>query len=245
MKSIKLAVFIFSYSLLTYSGVKSQSSGIYRPFTKWYQDPLGLKPLELSSAFGFIWGSAGIAACLVFTKNDSYNKQISFYQETGYGFGYKSPYTGVLQNEVGILYNVRKWMSLGMGWNVFHFKDKINKTYGFGFRPFARWYPYKSEKTSLFFEYGAGTSYCVEKFPLSGTGWETDTARVGTHFNFTTKYGIGIEMKVNKKISLQAGVRHFHLSNGNIAGIKRNPSHDSNGRFAGLFYVPNSRQKLQ
>jgi len=33
------------------------------------------------------------------------------------------------------------------------------------------------------------------------------------------------------------GVKHFHLSNGNIKGIQRNPSHDSNGLFAGLIMV--------
>ncbi len=218
---------------------ESSSQSLYPPLTKWYQDPLGMKPLELSSAFGFVWGSAGMAACLLLTKKDSsLQQQVTFYQEAGYSFSYKFPYTNSLQNEVGIMINLRKWISAGLGWNLFHFSDKINNTLGFGFRPFARWYPFAFKKAKIFFEYGAGASYSFDKFPMSGTGWESDTARIGTRFNFTTKYGIGVEIKINKTVSLQSGLRHFHLSNGNLAGIQRNPSYDGNGFFAGLLYRP-------
>ncbi|WP_276502204.1 acyloxyacyl hydrolase [Terrimonas pollutisoli] len=222
---------------LTIREGKCQS--LYPPFTKWYQDPLGLKPLELSSAFGFVWGSAGLAASIIFSKKDpSFQKRIAFYQEAGYGFGYKFPYTRVIQNEIGVLYDLRKWLSAGFGWNAVYFKDRINSTCGFGFRPFARWYPLVTSKTKLFFEYGAGIVYSIEKFPLTGTGWKADTARVGTRFNFTPKYGIGVVIKLSPTLTLQSGIRHFHVSNGNIAGIKRNPTHDSNGLFAGLLYTP-------
>ena len=215
----------------------SQTARLYPPFTKWYQDPLGLKPLELSSAYGFVWGSTAIAACFIFTKKDSaFQRRVSIYQEAGFGFGYKPPYTGVFHNEAGLMYSVRKWMALGVGLNTFHFKDKINDTWSLGIRPFVRWYPYKTKNASLFFEYGAGLSYCLDRFPFSGTGLEADTGRTGTRFNFTSKYGIGTEVHFNNRLSIQAGIRHFHLSNGNLAGIQRNPSHDSNGFFVGLFY---------
>ena len=231
---ILLLLFICTFS---FEISKCQTTGVYPPYTKWYQDPLGLRPLELSSAFGFVWGTASIAACLILTKNDSgFQKGLSIYQETGYSFAYKPPYTNTLQNEAGLIYEVRKWMALGFGLNSFHFKDKINDTWSFGTRPFVRWYPYKTKKASLFCEYGAGFSYSLDKFPLTGTGWEADTARVGTRFNLTSKYGIGAEVHFNKNLSLQAGARHFHLSNGNLAGIQRNPSYDGNGFFVGLLY---------
>src|SRR4030095_7040689 len=102
-------------SLVYLTTARSQSSQIYPPFTKWYQDPLGLKPIQLSTAFGFVVGSVNAAACLLLTKNDSaFEKKLSPYWEGGYGFGYKPPYTNVLQNDIGVLYKVRKWMSLGM-----------------------------------------------------------------------------------------------------------------------------------
>jgi Lipid A 3-O-deacylase (PagL) len=72
---------------------------------------------------------------------------------------------------------------------------------------------------------------------LSGTGWNGDTARSGTQFNFTKKRNIGAELHLNKRLSLQTRARHFHLSNGNIKGIQRNPSHDNSGFFLGLLFI--------
>jgi hypothetical protein len=216
---------------------KGQTSDLYPPFTKCYQDPLGLKPIQLSTAFGFVWGSAAVAACLFLTRNDSsFQKKISVYWESGYGFGYKPPYTNVFQNDIGIMYNVRRWMATGLGLNSFHFGDHVNDTWTTGIMPFARWYLYQSKTTKLFFQYGAGISYSIKRFPLTGTGWEADTGRTGTKFNFLSKYGAGMEIQFKKRFYLQYGIRHFHLSNGNIAGIKRNPSHDSNMLFAGFIY---------
>lgn len=240
--SILLFIFFFILSFGRISN--AQDKGLYPPFTKWYQDPLGLRPVELSSAAGFVWGSAAVAACLIFTKKDAVlQKKSSIYYESGFGFGYKPPYTNALQNNTGLLYKVRQWMALGMEWNVFYFADDTNNTWSFGARPFVRWYPFVGKKLSLFFEYGAGLSYSLNRFPLTGTGLEKDTARTGTRFNFSTKYGIGTEIRLHDRVSLQAGIRHFHVSNGNIAGILRNPSHDSNGLFLGLLYnLKNNKQ---
>lgn len=237
-----IVLFLLVYICVFNKAGVSQTRGLYPPHTKWFQDPLGFKPLELSSAYGFVWGSTAIAACLILTKKDSaFQKRLAVYQEAGFGFGYKRPHTTSFQNDLGLLYKLRKWMSMGTGWNTFHFKDKTNNTWSFGIRPFARWYPVSCKKASLFFEYGAGLSYSIFKFPLTGTGLESDTARTGTRFNFTTKYGMGTEIHFNSKLSLQAGIRHFHLSNGNIKGIKRNPSHDSNVFFAGIIYATNPK----
>jgi hypothetical protein len=135
-----------------------------------------------------------------------------------------------------LIFDSRKWMSLGIGFNSFHFKDGINDTYTFGMMPFARWYAYKKKAVSIFFQYSAGISYSLNIFPLTGTELEQDTGRIGTQFNFLSKYSAGAEFRLTKKLSLQASVKHFHLSNGNIKGINRNPSHDSNGFFLGLIY---------
>src|SRR5687768_1255668 len=103
-------------------GVCGQNGKLYPPNTKWYQDPLGLKPVELSSAAGFFWGSAAVAACLIFTKRDpSFHKKIFFYQEAGAYAGYKSPYTFALQNNTGLLYRLRDGMSVGLEMNTIHY----------------------------------------------------------------------------------------------------------------------------
>jgi len=230
-------ILLLFISFATLVKANGQTSHMYPPFTKWYQDPLGLKPIQLSTAFGFVCGSAAVAASLLLTKNDSaFQKKLSSYWEGGYGVGYKPPYTNVLQNDIGILYGMRKWISIGVCLNFSHFKDEINNTWTAGVMPFARWYLYKSKSLNLFFQYGAGVSYSFEKFPLTGTGWEADTARTGTQFNFLSKYGVGIEVHLKKRLSFESGIRHFHLSNGNIKGIQRNPSHDSNMFFVGIIY---------
>jgi hypothetical protein len=234
--SAKFILLLF-ISLATLAKANGQTSHLYPPFTKWYQDPLGLKPIQLSTAFGFVCGSVTTAACLLLTKNDSAcQKKLSPYWEGGYGFGYKPPFTKVLQNDVGILYGIRKWMSLGVGLNFSRFKDQVNDTWTLGLMPLARWYLYKSPSLNLFFQYGAGISYSFVRFPLTGTGWEADTARTGTQFNFLSKYGVGIEARLSRRFIFQTSIKHFHLSNGNIKGIQRNPSHDSNMFFVGLVY---------
>jgi len=84
-----LLLFISFITMVKGSG---QTSHMYPPFTKWYQDPLGLKPIQLSTAFGFVCGSAAVAASLLFTQKDSaLQKRLTPYWEGGYGFGYNPP----------------------------------------------------------------------------------------------------------------------------------------------------------
>jgi hypothetical protein len=215
----------------------SQHSGLYPPFTKWYQDPLGMRPLQLSTAVGFAWATVAVTTSLIFTKKDSaVSKKMSAFCESGFGGAYKSPYTSALSNGIGLMYGLRKWLSVGASLNSFHFKDKLNNTWALGIMPFGRWYVYKTDSKSIFFHYGGGVSYSAKRFPLTGTGWDSDTGRTGTQFNLLSRYGVGMELHLARHASLQCGIGHFHLSNGNMAGIKRNPSHDSNGVFVGLFY---------
>ena len=235
-----VVIFVF---LGSFSTMYSQVENIYPPNTKWYQDPFGLKPVQLSTAFGFAFGSAAVAACLIFSKTDTgFYKKFSFYYSGSMSIGYKPPYTKLIQNDIGILYDIRRWMAVGVEWNNFHFKDKIDDTWGVGISPVAKWYAFRSKKTRIFFQYGAGISVSLERFPFTGTGRGADTGRTGTKTNFTSQYSIGSVFALNKKISLQTSFRHFHLSNGNVSGIKRNPSYDSNGFIITLFYSLSSKQ---
>lgn len=198
---------------------------------QWYDNPLGFKPLELHTAMGFLVPAVAVGTCLLLTKKDPNLKdRLSIYNETGLSWGYKYPYTFMPQNNTGINFQLRKFMSMGIEWDIYLPRDEFNQTTGFAIRPFARFYPINKEKWRLYFESGGGFIYLLNEFPLP-----TDRDnRLGTQWNGTTKYGIGSEINVTKSMAILFGVRHLHISNGNTKGVDRNPSHDSNGFFLGL-----------
>lgn len=197
----------------------------------WYSNPLGFKPLELHSSMGFILPAVSVGACLLLTKRDtSLHNRLSVYNETGLSWGYKYPYSFLPHNNTGINYQLRKFMSVGVEFDVYFPRDDFNKTTGFAIRPFARFYPVNKSKWRLFFESGGGFIYLLDEYPQP-----TDRDnRLGTHWNGTTKYGLGSEINFDKENAILFGVRHVHISNGNKKGAERNPSHDSNGFFLGI-----------
>ena len=197
----------------------------------WYSNPLGFKPLELHSSMGFILPAVAVGSCLLLTKKDTtLHNRLSIYNETGLSWGYKYPHSFLPQNNTGINYQLRNFMSVGVEFDVYFPRDDFNKTTGFAIRPFARFYPVNKSSWRLFFESGGGFIYLLDEYPQP-----TDQdSRLGTRWNGTTKYGLGSEINFNKTNAILFGVRHVHISNGNKKGVERNPSHDSNGLFLGI-----------
>ncbi len=208
------------------------------PFTKWHQNPLSFKPLELHTSNAIIIPGLAAGLCLWLTQKDTaLAHRLSWFEEVGYAKAYNPSYTEVWQNNVGLLFRARKWLALGAEWNTYHVGgDGKNDTWGFGLRPFMRFYPVNRERLRLYFESGAGVIYFVEKFPQP-SGFFGDE-RTGTHWNGSPKYGFGAEWKLNERFSLQASWRHVHVSNGNTWGEENNPGHDSNGVNLGLLWRP-------
>jgi hypothetical protein len=194
----------------------------------WYTNPLGFKPLELHAGMGFLVPAVTVGTVMLLTNKDtSLKKRLSFFNETSFSWGYKYPYTFMLQNNTGINFMLRRYMSIGTEFDVYLPVDEFNKTVGFAIRPFARFYPVNRKNWRMYFESGGGLIYLIDPYPKS-----TDQdSRLGTNWNGTTKYGIGAEININKSSSILFGVRHIHISNGNRKGVDRNPSHDSNGFF--------------
>lgn len=198
---------------------------------KWYQNPLGFEPLKLHAGEGFLFPAVAAGLLWWLTPKDStLNDRFSIYNENGYSWGYKYPYTQLYQNSTGFTYQVRRWMSVGSELDFYFPSDAYNSTVGIAIRPFARFYPVNNSKLKVYFESGGGMIYFVENFPKP-TFWDS---RLGTYWNGTTKYGIGGEIKIDTNTWLMLGIRHVHVSNGNKKGVDRNPSHDSNGFFIGF-----------
>ncbi len=201
----------------------------------WYYNPLGVSPIALEAKNGFLLPAVAVGICLFATKKDTaLANRLSFYNESGPSWGYKYPYTVLFQSNAGINYHLRKWMSIGFEMSVYVPRDSVNNTIGFAARPFARFYPFNKKRWRLYFESGVGIIYFFNNFPKP----TTQDPRNGTHLNFDPKYGIGAEVNFDPKTSLLFGVRHAHVSNGDLIGVQRNPSFDSDGFFVGFSYNP-------
>lgn len=201
----------------------------------WYSNPLGFSPLELHARNGFLIPAAAAAACLILTKGDtSLTNRLSFYNEGGVSWGYKVPYMTLFQDNAGFMYALRRWMKVGMELIFYFPRDQDNETGGIGIRPFARFFPVNQKSWRVYFESGVGLIYFFNQFPKPTS---TDP-RLGTYWNATSKYGIGGEINLDRSTSLLVGIRHVHVSNGDIEGSDRNPSHDSNGFLIGFSYEP-------
>lgn len=203
----------------------------YPPGDKWYQNPLGFKLLSLHTGMGFIVPALITGTTLLFTRKDStLQKRLSLYSESGTTFGYKYPFTTVLQSNTGFNLMLRKWLSVGAEFSIALPFDEYNNAAGFSIRPFARFYMINRSNWKFWFESGGGFICFTDYFPKP----TTQDPRPGTYWNGTTKYGIAASVKLKKNLELTFGARHLHVSNGNVKGAERNPSHDSNGLFAGL-----------
>ncbi|MBK9271425.1 MAG: acyloxyacyl hydrolase [Saprospiraceae bacterium] len=202
----------------------------------WYNNPLGFEPLKLHTSMGFIVPSVAVGTCLLLTKKDStLKRRLSIYNETGLSWAYKYPLTFMPSNNTGVNYQLRKFMSIGIEFDLLFPRDDFNKTTGFAIRPFARFYLMNHQKWRLYFESGGGFIYTFTEFPKP-----TDQdKRLGLQLNGITKYGMGSDISININTSIMFGVRHLHISNGNAKGAERNPSHDSNGFFIGLTHKLN------
>ncbi|WP_041356076.1 hypothetical protein [Melioribacter roseus] len=234
-------IFILVLSFCVINNTSAQEFGKLPPFTKWYQNPLGVSPVSLHTANGIILPAVAAGAVLIFTSVDStLTHKLSIYGDFGYTKGYYGSFSDLFHSNVGINFMLRKYMSVGIEITQAHVSDNINNTSGFGIRPFFRFYPYYRDSFKFFFSSGAGLIYFADNFPKP-SGFFGDM-REGTRLNGCPKYGIGAEFKIYNSFMFVVGIWHAHFSNGNYYGSERNPGHDSNGFSVGLTYFPTNNR---
>lgn len=241
----KYFIFYFS-SILIINSVLAQtqpvnnSFGTLPPFTKWYQNPLGVSPIALHTGNGLYIPLIAATGILIFSKcNENLDNRMSLYSDIGYTKGYYGSFSNLMHQNTGINYLLRKYLSAGVELSQVYVWDNENNTYGIGIRPFFRFYPVNKESFKLYFQSGAGLQYFFNEFPQP-SGFFGDY-RKGTKLNGSPKYGIGAELKLNSKWNINAGLWHIHFSNGNNPSIERNPGHDSNGFSIGITYKPTKK----
>lgn len=234
----KLTVIIVTISIIFSQSTNAQvdnSFGTLPPFTKWYQNPLGVSPIALHTGNGLFIPLIAATGILIFTKsNDTLDNRVSFHSDIGYTKGYYGSFSNITHLNIGINYMLRDYLSAGVELSQVYVYDNVNNTYGIGIRPFFRFYLINKESIKFYFQSGAGLQYFFENFPKP-SGFFGDY-REGTRINGSPKYGIGTEIKLNSKWNIHAGLWHIHFSNGNNPSSERNPGHDSNGFSFGLIY---------
>jgi len=240
---IEILVLIISFLFTGCSLAQvNNSAGSLPPFTKWYQNPLGVSPISLHTGNGIYLPALAATAIIIFTKRDTtLRNRISFYGDLGASFGYYASKTTVYQNNIGLLYKIRKYMSLGAEFSTVHVTDDKNNTWGVGLRPFVRFYLIRRNNFRLFFQSGAGLILFADNYPKP-SGFFGDN-REGTRLNGSPKYGLGTEFKINNQLSGQVGLWHIHFSNGNNPSYERNPGHDSNGFSLGIICRPSKEAR--
>jgi lipid A 3-O-deacylase PagL len=231
-RSCTALVLCLLYGLFATEGVCAQSK-----FVQWAENPLGFYPVGLEGGTGFAWGVSAITTTFllgeIFSKKDTLTKyRFSVFDEPGVtiGYGNRQGFTVGIDN-AGVQYRVLRWMGVGGEITSYLYQGPLNNTAGFGARPFARWYIVHKNNFDLFFEYGAGIIWNLKNFPITN---DDGSGRVGTQFNFTPKYSIGVDFRLEDQTFFSVGVRHVHVSNGYIFGPDRNPAFDSDGFFISI-----------
>ncbi len=212
------------------------SFGSLPPFTEWYQNPLGVSPIALHTANGIIVPAIAAGVIMLVTENDAgSNDRLSYFADASYTKGYYGSFTRAWHGNFGLNYMLRRYLSVGVEFTEVYVHDEDNNAFGFGLRPFFRFYPVNTDRFKLYFSSGAGLIFFNENFPQP-SGFFGDE-REGTRLNGCPKYGIGAEARVTDTLGVTAGLWHVHYSNGDHPGYERNPGHDGNGLSLGLTYT--------
>jgi len=111
------------------------SFGSLPPFTKWYQNPLGISPIALHTGNGLYIPLIVATGILIFTKcNDKLDNRISLYSDIGYTKGYYGSFSNLMHQNTGINYLLRNYLSAGVELSQVYIWDNENNTYGVGIR---------------------------------------------------------------------------------------------------------------
>jgi len=113
MKRAATLIFIVTVLLST------QTFGQYPPFTKWYQNPLGFKPVNLHTANGIIIPAVAATAILLLTKNGKTSAyRFSYYDDIGVSYGYYASKTTVYPTEITqVMTEIRGTIATDFQWD--------------------------------------------------------------------------------------------------------------------------------
>ncbi|MCE7991304.1 MAG: hypothetical protein HEP71_04960 [Roseivirga sp.] len=120
-------------------------------------------------------------------------------------------------------------LSIPRGNRYIIFEEFESNTIGLGVTGFARYELLNFHHHNFYLETGYGMLFTAAPFPYGGTHW-----------NFTVRYGMGYNVRLNSGQYLLFGWRWMHISNG-TGFVPTNPAYDGNGIYVGFKFVKNRR----
>ncbi len=130
----------------------------------------------------------------------------------------------------GVSYFMIDNLSLDLELNGMYFSQIGDDAVGVNLVLLFRWHFIAREKWSLYFDIGAGLMGTSDKVP----GPQPSEPRGGSSFNITPQSGFGMTVEVARNTRFFAGVRVYHISNGQI--YEGNPGRDSIFIYAGVSF---------
>jgi hypothetical protein len=115
--------------------------------------------------------------------------------------------------------------SINLGLDGMYIYEPGSDAIGGGANILLRWHFLHLDRLSLYGDVGGGLVELDRDAPPSGT-----------RFDFTGRAGFGATFRLKQDLYLLGGVRYFHMSNGMIWGIDRNPSFDGTQFYLGLMF---------
>lgn len=119
-------------------------------------------------------------------------------------------------------------LSIPRGSRYIIFEEFESNTAGLGITGFGRYELINFQHHNFYLEAGYGMLFTADPFPYGGTHW-----------NFTVRYGLGYNVRLNSGQYLLFGWRWMHISNG-TGFVPTNPAYDGNGIYLGFKFVKGS-----
>ncbi len=183
-----------------------------------WRDPndLGFVDFGDSKLLGYNLGGLGIR--LLLQKDDRSLRQK--FREFSFGVfqEYKrDPLSTLMVPEFRYGIVLRKFISLGGGNRLYVVNTEENEAFGLNVFVWFQWHIFRKDQWRLSYDNGVGPNIFLEAYPVGGT-----------HFNFTTHYGLAFELNINQRW-WHIKFLNYHISNADIKGRERNPAMDAIG----------------
>lgn len=189
-----------------------------------WRDPVDLGFIDLADNKLILYNAIGAGLVSILnsqTEKDS-SHHWSFYGE--YFEEYKrSPLSNVYMIRSRISWPIKKFLRMGGDMKIYGVFDEDIRTGGLGVELTFQWHIYSGRKIRLAYDNGVGPNYFLQAFPAGGT-----------RFNFSTHYGLTIQIRIPGERWVTLGIRNLHVSNADIKGVTRNPALDGLGLIVGI-----------